>query len=743
MGVMRILKISIFLIFQISIHSQLYAYRVDQDSIPVNNKLYIQEVKIKADPAFYTRNQIQPTEKLNEEFFKKFYAGSFSETISQVSGVHFIGIGSSQSSPIIRGLAFNRVIVVDNGIKHQAQQWGADHGLEVDQYTVGEVELVKGPQSYAYGSDGIGGMILLKPKWNSSNTEKNTSVWESSLRFKSINSGYGSTVSYFENRDKWYYGGLISINQYADYRVPSDTVHVYGYPISLDKNKVRNSAGNDLSLKTELGFENNIVNSHFSISYYAQKAGFFANAHGILPINVDKNLYDASNRDILNPHQNVKHFKILNKQSYKIQDDELEIDLGFQINDRNEYNIYYPHGYMPVQLPSLFNGREELERKYKKWTLSANLKYKRQYDNHKIQYGGNVEYQNNEIGGWGFLIPAYKQITGGLFIHDSYRTGPHTKIISSVRYDAAKIQTKFYEDWFPSYLSFNPEQHLQDSVHVLRSRNLSKTFSSWIGAVGIHHAWGNFDFKAHLGKSFRLPIAKELSSNGVNYHTFSFEVGNTELKPESAYQFDLGLSYTRNNFNILITPFFNHFTNYIYLNPTSEIEFLYGAGNQIYRFEQNQVRQLGLETSLNWDFAPDFSLSSQFDKVHSVQIDGLKKGYSLPFSPSSKLNSAITWSASKVGAFNRPYISIHHLWSARQDRIVPPESPTSSYNLFHIRGGVSLTQFSFPLDFSLQIQNIFNKKYFDHTSYYKIINLPEKGLNLSITVSAKVFKHLK
>jgi iron complex outermembrane receptor protein len=83
-------------------------------------------------------------------------------SLERLPGVSTMDIGSGQSKPVIRGLGFNRVVVVENNIKHEAQQWGADHGLEIDQYAVNNVEVIKGPASLIYGSDAMGGIIDMK-----------------------------------------------------------------------------------------------------------------------------------------------------------------------------------------------------------------------------------------------------------------------------------------------------------------------------------------------------------------------------------------------------------------------------------------------------------------------------------------------------------------------------------------------------------------------------------------------------
>ena len=45
-------------------------------------------------------------------------------------------------------------------------------------------------------------------------------------------------------------------------------------------------------------------------------------------------------------------------------------------------------------------------------------------------------------------------------------------------------------------------------------------------------------YKINLGKSFRIPLANELASNGVNYHMYRYEEGTSNLQPESSYQID-------------------------------------------------------------------------------------------------------------------------------------------------------------------------------------------------------------
>ena len=89
------------------------------------------------------------------------FAGSLMQTLSGIPGVKAMNVGSGQSKPAIRGLGFNRMVVALDGIKHEGQQWGDEHGLEIDQFSIDRIDIVKGPAALLYGSDAIGGVINL------------------------------------------------------------------------------------------------------------------------------------------------------------------------------------------------------------------------------------------------------------------------------------------------------------------------------------------------------------------------------------------------------------------------------------------------------------------------------------------------------------------------------------------------------------------------------------------------------
>ena len=96
---------------------------------------------------------------IGRNYIENNFSGTLMQSLSAIPGVQARAIGSGQSKPAIRGLGFNRIVVAVNRIKHEGQQWGDDHGLEIDQFAVDRVEVIKGPGALMYGSDAIGGVL--------------------------------------------------------------------------------------------------------------------------------------------------------------------------------------------------------------------------------------------------------------------------------------------------------------------------------------------------------------------------------------------------------------------------------------------------------------------------------------------------------------------------------------------------------------------------------------------------------
>ena len=683
----------------------------------VKNGVQLDEITVNADKS---KNQIQmklPQNiiKIDNSYIEGNFSGSLMQSLSQIPGVKAITIGSGQSKPVIRGLGFNRMAVCENGIKHQGQQWGHEHGLEIDQFSVESIEIIKGPAALIYGSDAIGGVINI----NNNTLPAKRIECKAKLFARSNNRTIGSSM---------HLGGLIGdvfykINatyaKYSDYIVPVDYIQYYSYYIRLKDNRLRNTAGEEKSASVAVGINKKHLKSQLTISDNYAKCGFFANAHGI-EIRLSKIDFDRSYSDIDYPYNTSNHLKIINNNSVKIGYNSLNIDLAFQNNLRREYSEPVSHGYMPK--PDSF-----LEREFDKKTYSANLQYRVMHNKHTFCIGANTEFQNNETGGWGYILPRFKSRESGVYVQDKYFVSNDLIIRAGIRLSEMHTFIYKYRDWFRS------PQTNGDWDYALRSDNLEKHWNSLIYSAGINWLKGNWVIKSNIGKSFRMPLPSELGADGVNYQIFRYEKGNPDLNPEEAYQADLGLDFQKGWFEMRFDPFLNYFPNYIYLNP----DFTYNEGLQLYNYVQNKVLRYGAEFESSATLFSRLKVTLEGECLYSKQLSGNKKGFSLPFSPPCCASLSAKYLFPQKHRVNQLYVTVAYNVTAAQNEIVPPEKATDGHQTVNAVCGKAFVLKHLKIKTEISVQNLFNSTYFDHTSYYRLIDVPEPGRNVSIMASVE------
>ncbi|WP_103072539.1 TonB-dependent receptor [Aquimarina sediminis] len=663
------------------------------------------------------------TLQVEKEFLEENRENSLMQTLKKIPGVSAISIGSGQSKPVIRGLGFNRVVVVENGIKHEAQQWATDHGLEIDQYNVEQIEITKGAASLLYGSDAIAGVIAITP---GKLPAKNTLTGEAHLTTRSNNDLIGASVGIKKRYTNWYYKARLSHQNYGDYRVPTDKIYYENYVFDLHKNYLRNTAGFNYDISSSIGYISDNFHTETTFSNVYAKNGFFANAHG-LEVRTSRIDYDASNRDIDLPYHKVNHFKVINNSKITLPNHTLTIDAGYQNNHREEHSEAVPHGYMPTPESSQ-------ERLFVKNTYSLNVQDQTYaISGHKIKTGINLEYQNNTIGGWGFLIPEYNRFTAGLFLYDQYEIHKNLYVEGGLRYDYGIVNTKPYYEWFDSPVTDSNGVVTQQRLQRASDENLK--FGSYSASLGISYLQKKTSYKLNIGKSFRIPLASELASDGVNYHMYRYEEGSINLKSENSYQIDGEINFSSKNLDILINPFVNYFDNYIYLNPIPE----YYETLQRYKYTQSEVFRYGSELMITYKVNTNFSVSGALEYVKSKQLSGSKKNFTIPFSPPLSAIFSAKYNIKSQSFFRDTQLFADLRMTAKQNDIVPPERPTDGYSLLHLGAQTQIPLISekHPLKIQCKLNNIFDNKVYDHTSFYRLIQVPEPGRNISISITQK------
>ncbi|WP_111307874.1 TonB-dependent receptor [Confluentibacter sediminis] len=659
------------------------------------------------------------TVEASKAFMEANRENSLMQTLSKIPGVSTINIGSGQSKPVIRGLGFNRVAVVQNGIKHEAQQWGSDHGLEIDQYGMGAIQIIKGSASFMYGSDAIAGVVNIKP---AAAPEEHSFSGEVNLLGESNNNLLGISTGIQARKEKWFYRARLTFRDYGDYKVPTNRINYENYIFELHENHLRNTAGMEANASFSVGYISDHIKSETFFSNVYNKNGFFANAHG-LEVRTSSIDYDRSDRDIDLPYHQVNHFKITNNTVITGNKHTLYFETGFQNNQREEHSEPVPHGYMPKPAHSK-------EREFHKNTFSLNIRDAFQMQKgHSMHAGVNLEFQQNTIDGWGFLIPAFNRFTAGVFAYNQLEINPNLHLQAGLRYDFGFLDTKAHVDWYPS--TRTNEDGSTSYIYLQRAQNKQLDFGNMSASVGLSYLQNHTTYKINIGKSFRMPLANELASDGVNYHMYRYERGNIDLDPETSYQLDIDIDHTAELFSVGISPFVNVFDNFIYLNPTPN----YFETLQIYEYTQNKVFRMGAEVRASTTLFDNLQVDASMEYVYSRQTSGAKKGFTLPFAPPLSTLLSASYQFKKLLFFKKPQFIVDYRITAAQDEIVPPEEKTAGYQVLNMALMSHFNLFKYDAQCRLKLNNAFDTKYFNHTSFYRLIDVPEAGRNISLSLT--------
>ena len=686
-------------------------------SVVPDSTILLKDVTVSGNnPHAYQMKSSQSSIQIGQDYLEQNFAGSLMQTLQSVPGVKAISIGSGQSKPTIRGLGYNRLAVTEDGIKHEGQQWGDDHGLEIDQFAIDRTEVIKGPAALLYGSDAIGGVLRLYT--NHIPTEKVEG--EVQLFGRSNNEQVGLSGKVGGRLGPFFYRANVTLIDYADYKVPTDSIQYFTYWIKLPNRRLRNTAGKENDASLMLGYAGYNFHTDLRISDSYSKSGFFADAYG-LEVRLSTIDYNHSTRDIDLPSQEVNHLKVQSHSTWNRDGLDLDLNLSYQNNLRREYSEPLSHGYMPTPPDSR-------ERQFDKSTYTGVLGMRWQWsEQQQLQVGVNGEYQHNRREGWGFIIPDFEVGSVGAYAFERYTVNEQLILNAGVRYDHARTHIHAYQDWYQTPVSGFP-------IYQMRSAELRRAFDSFTWSAGINYQTVDWAFKANVGKSFRVPIPKELGADGINYHIFRYERGNADLDPEESYQLDASVLWSHGRWELQFDPFLNYFPNYIYLNPTSD----YVEGLQLYHYTQAAVLRNGFEAQLTCQINRRWKAKVQGEYLYARQRSGQKKGYTLPFSTPWSIDTEVKYSfwMKRAAEFSEPtaFVGLNLHWVGDQNEIVPPEKPTPGYYTLNASAGKHFAVGANILRIALHIDNVFDKRYYDHTSYYRLNDIPEPGRNFSLKV---------
>ncbi len=147
-------------------------------------------------------------------------------SISSIPGVSEITTGGEISKPVIRGLGYNRIVTLNEGVRQEGNQWGDEHGIEIDQFSADRIEVLKGPASLFYGSDAMGGVINILEQ-TPAKTGSICGEWVS--QFSTNDRLFSNSAMVEGNQDGWIWRARGTYKTASSYHTPAEWVYNSGF----------------------------------------------------------------------------------------------------------------------------------------------------------------------------------------------------------------------------------------------------------------------------------------------------------------------------------------------------------------------------------------------------------------------------------------------------------------------------------------------------------------------------------
>jgi iron complex outermembrane recepter protein len=605
-----------------------------------------------------------PIAKVNKTELLSTASTNIIDALTRQPGVSQLSTGPAISKPIIRGLGYNRLVVINDGIRQEGQQWGDEHGIEIDENSVSRVEIVKGPASLIYGSDAMAGVINIITTMPAPNNSMKGNILSSYATNNKQRSLFGS-LGGNRNGFNW--------NVWGDYKAAADYRNKYD-------GRVFNSKFNEHNFGGYGGYNGAWGFTHFIVSSFNQKLGVVegeraadGNFIKLLPGGVETvpSQSDFNSTAPQIPYQDVQHLKFISDNSFKAGSGKISLNLGLQRNQRKEFGN--------VDDPS----EKSLHFDLKTFNYSTAYHFDDK-NGWNISVGVGGMAQGNRNKGVEVLIPEYDLFDIGGFVYSQKTIGKST-VSGGVRYDNRSLTSKELEE-----------------AGSVKFDAIKRNFSNISGSAGISYAAKeNVLLKLNVARGFRAPSVPELASNGTHEGTNRYEYGNQNLNSETSWQGDLGVELNSDHILFTANAFYNSINNFIFysklagFNGNDSLVNVDGELIPAYQFGQRDANLYGGEVLIDIHPHPLDWLhwENTLSYVRGRFVSPVEGTKNVPFIPATKWISELRGEFLKNGKTLKN-LSVHF----EADHTFDQKNPFTAYGTETTTAGYTLLNTSISAD---------------------------------------------
>ena len=611
-------------------------------------------------------------EELSQEALTRTQGQALGEAMRSLPGVTAIQTGPAIFKPVIHGFHSNRVLILNDGVRQESQQWGLDHAPEIDPFMANSVTVVKGTAAVQYGSDAVAGVILVQQDTIPVSTHLHGRV-----AWHGMTNGWQSGVSGMLQKGL---GGGFGVRWHG-------TVKIGGDKRAPDY-QLTNTGVREGNTSLSFGYRRGLTRAEVSYSLFSTEIGILRSAH----IGNLTDLEEALERgqpqviepfsyEINNPKQRVQHHMLrFAGQRYFNEVGLLSGFYAIQLNRRREYDIRR-------------GGRDE--KPALDLRLTAHHGELRLAHDEILGLRGNIAAhwiyrQNSNVPGTGVrpLIPNYSNYSPGISIVEKWLRS-NFELEAGLRYEYEYMKVKRF-----------------DRQDVLRESEFN--FNNFSSSLGFR--WDvsrTFALTGNLGSTNRAPEVNELFSEGLHHGAAAIEEGDTSLVPEKAIKLIIGGEIRRERIQGQVSVYTQFIRDFIYLRPDGEPRLTIRGAFPVFRYVQNDARLWGTDVAFRFGLTRSIDLESKYSMVRATNTE---EDQPLIFMPADRMSHALIWT-SRTGRFDAG-VTFDYVWE--QTRV--PEGldyapPPDAYALFGISAGSELFIGANLLSIRVTVSNLLNTRY--------------------------------
>lgn len=650
----------------------------------------------------------QSTHRLSAQEIQENRGKTLAESLTAISGVSIIGMGNHIVKPVINGLHSNRILILNNGVRQEGQQWGIEHAAEIDPFTAQQLEVVKGAQAVRYGADALGGVILV-----SAYDIDVDRPWKGNIDLIGQTNGRGGAINAVLE------GGVKAVKGLG-WRIQTSTKKLGNY--QTPDYILGNTGLTEFNYAGTLQYKRDRNEFEFYWSHFGTQIGIFEGAHIGTVEDIQARIahgrpfeeYDFSYQ-IKAPRQKVGHD--LAKVSWGHQfgsNRKLEVQYGLQRNHRKEYDLRRVEA-DDTPMADMVLTTQSLDVVLKQGNSSLGVQ--------------SLLQVNNNVPGTGTtpIIPNFDSYSTGIFaLHQFHIDALHAEI--GGRYDFKYLDVAGYRY----------RRNATDNSGTIEQYLFTDTrrFHNVSGTAGIlFHFSPQLSWKSNLGLAWRAPSVNELYSDGVHHGSATYELGSPDLRSEKGLKWINSFIWSGERLQATIDVYAQMLYDYIYAQPNPDTVRQTIRGTfPLFAYQQHDAFFYGTDLRMRYALREDmhYDMNASFVRARNVDL-----GDYLPYIPPARVQHAFSWMYTGETVQGN-YIKLAHRFVARQtqyregmDYVAPPPA----YHLFDM---VASKQFKTDTDASwqvmLSVENLFNRSYKDYMDRFRYF-AHQMGRNANIKIS--------